>query len=135
MRTKMGRFEQDLHAGWKIREMNLLSVWLIHNSDKPDDRIDFIRGEHATETMRVRYTPGDSHYGSVYVFTLSRSGVRRYLGNLFQSLQLDMDPWEKVQISPVSGPSIIYHVSDLDSAEEVIMDTIDGLLYMDVARE
>jgi hypothetical protein len=115
--------------------MNVLSVWLIHNSDKPDDRIDFIRGEHASETMRVRYTPGDSDRGSVYVFILSRGGVRRYLGNIFQSLQLDMDPWEKVQISPVTGPSIIYHVSDLAEAEELIMDTIDGLLYMDVSRD
>jgi hypothetical protein len=71
----------------------------------------------------------------VYVFILSRGGVRRYLGNIFQSLQLDMDPWEKVQISPVTGPSIIYHVGDLEDAEELIMDTIDGLLYMDVVRE
>jgi len=113
--------------------MNILSVWLIHNSDKPDDKFEFIRGSHASETMRVRYTPGDSEHGSVYNFILTRSGVRRYLGNIFQSLQ--MDPWEKVQISPVSGPSIVYHVSDLGDAEELIMDTIDGLLYLDITRE
>jgi len=115
--------------------MNLLSIWLIHNSDRQDDRIDFVRGEHATETMRVRYIPGDSEYRSVYNFTLSRSGVRRYLGNLFQSLQMDQDPWEKVQISPVNGPSIMYHVSDLNDAEDIIMESIDTLLYTDVGRE
>jgi hypothetical protein len=115
--------------------MNILSVWLIHNGDKPDDKFEFIRGERAAETMRVRYTPGDSQHGSVYNFILTREGVRRYLGNIFQSLQLDQDPWEKVQISPVSGPSIVYHVGDLADAEELIMDTIDSLLYLDVSRE
>ena len=69
------------------------------------------------------------------MFILSRSGVRRYLGNLFQSLQMDQDPWEKVQISPVTGPSIMYHVSDLNDAEDIIMETIDSLLYTDVGRE
>lgn len=113
--------------------MNLLSVWLIHPGDREDDRIDFIRGERATETMRVRYAPGDSRSRTAYTFILTRAGVRRYLGNMFQSLQMDLDPWEKVQISPVTGPSIIFHVSDLESAEEIIMDTIDGLLYTDVA--
>lgn len=115
--------------------MNLLSVWLIHPGDRRDEKIEFLRGEHASETLRVRYTPSDSATGSTYVFILTRSGVRRYLGNLFQSLQMDLDPWEKVQISPVTGPSIIFHVSDLENAEEIIMDTIDSLLYTDVTRE
>lgn len=112
--------------------MNLLSVWLIHSGDREDDRIDFIRGERATETMRVRYAPGDSKSKTAYTFILTRSGVRRYLGNMFQSLQMDLDPWEKVQISPVTGPSIIFHISDLENAEKIIMDTIDSLLHMDV---
>ena len=115
--------------------MNLLSVWLIAKDNRADDRIDFIRGEHATETMRVKYSPGESASGTTYTFVLAREGVRRYLGNLFQSMQLDQDPWEKVQISPVTGPSIIYHVGDLETAEEVIMDTIDSLLYTDVTRD
>uniref|UniRef100_A0A6C0F487 Uncharacterized protein n=1 Tax=viral metagenome TaxID=1070528 RepID=A0A6C0F487_9ZZZZ len=114
--------------------MNLLSIWLIAKDNRADDRIDFERGEHATETMRVKYSPGESASRTTYTFVLSRSGVRRYLGNMFQSLQLDQDPWEKVQISPATGPSIIYHVGDLETAEEVIMDTIDSLLYTDVER-
>lgn len=113
--------------------VKLLSIWLIHSGDNEDDKIEFIRGERAEETLRVEYSPGESR--TKYVFILSRSGVRRYLGNLFQSLQLDQDPWEKVQISPVTGPSIMYHVSDLNDAEDIIMETIDGLLYTDVARE
>lgn len=115
--------------------MNLLSIWLVHPGDREDDRIDFIRGDRATETMRVRYAPGDSVTGTAYTFILTRSGVRRYLGNMFRSLQMDLDPWEKIQISPITGPSILFHVTDLGTAEEIIMDTIDGLLYTDVTRE
>jgi hypothetical protein len=48
---------------------------------------------------------------------------------------MDLDPWEKIQISPITGPSILFHVTDLGTAEEIIMDTIDGLLYTDVNRE
>ena len=48
---------------------------------------------------------------------------------------MDQDPWEKVQISPATGPSIIFHVGDLGDAEDVIMETIDSLLYTDVTRE
>lgn len=115
--------------------MNLLSIWLIHSGDHSDDRIDIIRGSHVAETMRVRYTPGESRSGTTYTFVLTRSGVRRYIGNLFQALQMDLDPWEKVQISPVIGPSILFHVGDLGSAEDVIMDTVDSLLYTDVTPE
>jgi len=115
--------------------MNLLSVWLIAKDDRADDRIDFDRSERATETMRVKYSPGESSRGTTYTFILAREGVRRYLGNMFQSLQLDQDPWEKVQISPVNGPSIIFHVGDLGQAEEGIRDTIDSLLYTDVIRD
>ena len=114
--------------------MNLLSVWLIAKDDRADDKMEFFRSERASETMRVKYSPGDSQSGSTYTFILSREGVRRYLGNIFRSLQLDMDPWEKVQISPVTGPSIMFHIGDLDDAEEMIMDTIDSLLYTDVMR-
>ena len=115
--------------------MNLLSVWLIAKDDRSDDRINFERGERATETIHVKYSPGESARGTTYTFILAREGVRRYLGNLFQSLQMDQDPWEKVQISPVTGPSIIFHVGDLEDAEDVIMETIDSLLYTDVTRE
>jgi hypothetical protein len=110
--------------------MNLLSIWLVASDDRKDDRITFTRGSRAIETVNVKYTPGDTN--TTYSFILSRANVRSYLGRLFRSLPLDQDPWEKVQITPATGPAIMYHVNDLETAEDIIMETIDNLLYTDV---
>jgi hypothetical protein len=110
--------------------MNLLSIWLIRSDDRKDDQIDFKRGRDAMAPLNVSYKPGDIK--TTYNFTLTRGGVRTYLGNLFRALQADQDPWEQVQISAVTGPAIMYHVSDLEAAEDIIMGTIDTALYANV---
>jgi hypothetical protein len=117
--------------------MNLLTVWLISNDEsREDDKIEFDRSTSAHSNIDVTYTPATTSTSvHTYSFTVTREGARRYLGNLFQSLQMDLDPWDKVQITPATGPAIMYHVSDLDSAEDVIMSTVDELLYTDVYRE
>jgi hypothetical protein len=37
-------------------------------------------------------------------------------------------------VSPATGPSIIYHVSDMKEAEPAILDIVDQILYMTVER-
>lgn len=114
--------------------MNLITLWLIQHDNRPDDIIEINRGAHATETVTLRYIPGDSKHGSIYTFSLTRSGVRRYLENLLYSISKDQDPFEKIQMSSSMGPSIIYHVSDLDDVQSTIVDTVDDALYVDIDR-
>ena len=110
--------------------MNLLTIWLIASDNRKDDRITFDRGSSSMAPLTVCYKPGDIK--TTYNFKLTRGGVRTYLGNLFRSLQLDQDPWEKVQISPANGPAIMYHINDLADAEDLVMGSIDTVLYADM---
>jgi hypothetical protein len=110
--------------------MQLLIVWLIYDeTGRRDDRIDFYRDAPSNSTIRVTFTPGDSAANSVYRFKMTREETRRYLGNLFNAVRMDQDPPQKIQLSPCSSPAIMYHVNDLEDAEETIMGTIDQVLY------
>lgn len=113
--------------------MNLLTLWLISDNDRVDDKIEFERGSDPEEMLNVRYIAGELRK-TKHVFTLSRQGVHRYVTNILYSLRMDQDPWDKIQVSPATGPSIIYHVSDLKEAEQAILDIVDQILYMSVER-
>jgi len=116
--------------------MLVLTIWLIYNDhERRDDKIDVFRGESATDQLKIAFAPGDSASRSIYRFKFSRDEARRYLGNVFGALRFDQDPAEKFQISPVTGPPVMYHVSDLEDAEEAVMATIDQVLYTDISRE
>ena len=109
--------------------MNLLKIWLIP-SDSPaekDDVILFERTNNESDTIHVKYTPGDVKVS--YNFTLNRDGTCKYISNLLTSITKDADPWNKIQIAPSIGPAIMYHVVDIQDAMETIMDTVDSLVY------
>lgn len=112
--------------------MNLLSIWLISgDSNRRDDKFQFERGEDSEEMITVTYTPGELR-NKKYTFYLARQGVQRYIYNILYSLRMDQDPWEKIQVSPATGPSIIYHVSDLNRTETAILDIVDQILYINI---
>ena len=114
--------------------MNLLSIWLISSTEnRRDDKIEFARGENSEEMITVTYTPGELRK-TTYTFYLARQGVQRYIYNILYSLRKDQDPWEKIQVSPANGPSIMYHVNDLDDAECAILDIVDQILYVSIER-
>jgi len=114
--------------------MNLLTIWLIsEDSNRRDDKIEFARGSDAEETLTVTYTPGELRK-TTYTFYLARQGVQRYIYNILYSLRMDQDPWDKIQVSPATGPSIMYHVCDLREADQAILDIVDQILYISVER-
>ena len=119
----------------KREEMNLVTLWFIQSDGRPDDKVEINRGSRAAEMVTLKYTPGDSTSGSVYSFSLTRSGVRRYLENLLYSLSKDQDPFEKIQVASSLSPAVIFHVADLDDVQSTIISTIDDALYIDVTRE
>jgi hypothetical protein len=109
--------------------MNLLKIWLIpHDSpNEKDDVILFERTNNESDTIHVKYTPGDVKVS--YNFTLNRDGTRKYILNLLNSLTKDADPWNKLQFAPAIGPAIMYYVVDVEDSIDTIMDTIDSLVY------
>jgi hypothetical protein len=114
--------------------MNLLTLWLISDNERVDDKIEFERGSDPEEMLNVRYIAGELRK-TKHAFTLSRQGVHRYITNILYSLRMDQDPWDKIQVSPATGPSIIYHVSDLKGGcEGAILDIVDQILYISVQR-
>ena len=118
----------------KMMTYPILSIWFLRTGNERDDEIQVTRTLEVNEILSVKFTPGDSATGSVYRFKMTRSQLKRYLGNLFYSVVRDNDPFEKVQISPVTGPAIMYHVSDLQECQDAIMETIEDLLYTSVTR-
>jgi hypothetical protein len=117
------------------REMNLVTIWVIPTENGKDDKIEINRGSRASEMVDITYTPGDSKTNSEYSFSLTRSGVGRYLENLLFSMTKDQDPFEKIQISTAMSPAIMYHVSDLDEVQSTILSMVEDALYVDVIRE
>lgn len=116
--------------------MLVLTVWLIYNDrERRDDKIDLFRGEQATDQLRITFAPGDSASRSIYRFKFSREEARRYLANVVGSLRFDQDPAEKIQISAVTAPPVMYHVTDLEDAEEPIMSLVDQVLYTDITHD
>ena len=109
--------------------MNLLKIWLIpHDSPaEKDDVILFERTNNESDTIHVKYTPGDVKVS--YNFTLNRDGTEKYISNLLNSLTKDADPWKKIQIAPANGPTIMYYVVDIEESMESIMETVDNLVY------
>jgi hypothetical protein len=115
--------------------MNIVTIWVIPTENGKDDKIEINRGSRASEMVDITYTPGDSKSKSVYSFSLTRSGVGRYLENLLFSMTKDQDPFEKIQISTAMSPAIMYHVSDLDEVQSTILSMVEDALYVDVIRE
>ena len=109
--------------------MHLLKIWLVPHStpDNKDDVILFERTTNESDTIRVKYTPGDVKVS--YNFTLNRDSTRKYVLNLLSSLVKDQDPWHKIQIAPATGPAIMYHMSDIEDSIDIIMETVDSLVY------
>ena len=109
--------------------MHLLKIWLVPHEtpEKKDDIVLFERTTNESDTIRVKYTPGDIKV--TYNFTLNRDGTCKYISNLLTALVKDADPWHKIQIAPAIGPAILYYVVDLQDSMETIMETVDSLVY------
>jgi hypothetical protein len=48
------------------------------------------------------------------------------------SLKIDKEPWNEIQVSPVTSPTILYDLMDFDSSYEIIMETIETALMTQV---
>jgi hypothetical protein len=115
--------------------MQLFSIHLFNRAEShpKDDVIRFCRCPGMpSEMYEVFYRP--SKFRTTYRFWLSRYNAENYIANLIESLRHDLEPADSFQITPVIGPSVLYHTSDMEKSEvrTVIMDTVRMILNTDV---
>ena len=100
-----------------------------------DDIIYFKRTDNP-DVIVVTYQPGESRATS-YTFYATMTKADEYMWNLLRSLELDTDPFHKIQITPKTGPAIIYEISDLAESRvrNLIHSTVIYALEANVENE
>ena len=86
-------------------------IWL-QKKDRKDDRIVMTpRGDY----VDVEYRDGDSK--GTYTFELHREDATLYICDLLLSLPKDVDPFDHIQITTPTGPSVLYNIWELSDLE------------------
>ena len=111
--------------------MLVCSLWLISDKKKRDETFKIHR-DPTTGLFKIVYCPCDLESSPKYTFNMTLSEVRNYIETLMDSLKIDKEPWEELQVSPVTSPSILYDLRDFENCEEIIMETIETALMTQV---
>ena len=98
-----------------------------------DDKITIRQSDESCDLYTVVYHTPDVR--SDRQFTTTEARVQQYLEDVLDSLVCDTDPFEHVQVYTAIHPSVIYHVSDLESTvmRRRILNQIRDALRFDVA--
>jgi hypothetical protein len=82
-----------------------------------------------TDTYRVTFTPTATQ---TFTFHMTSRGIESYIETLLQSLSVDQDPYEHVQVTTAAYPSILYDAADLNSRvlHHSILDLVLSTLKM-----
>ena len=108
--------------------MILARLYLTTRVPGRDDIIDMETSDYADaipDMVKLTYTPHDLKK-TTYTFQLSRRRVLSYVRSVLDSLALDTDPFEQVQVTTAISPSVMYHVSDMSNRD--ILDNIETIL-------
>jgi hypothetical protein len=107
-------------------------IFLTRADGSPDDTIRICETEDSRDLFIVTYRTPD--YVNRKRFIATEHRVLDYVEDIVRSLQHDTDPFEFFQVSTVIHPSIMYHVSDLDSpvTRELVINMIRTAMRTDV---
>ena len=101
---------------------------VLQRKDRADDTILMsVRGEET----RITYKDGD-RLGS-YRFSLEHSDAYNYVSELLMGLSRDADPFDYIQVIPCTGPSILYHIWELENPD--IRDIILSQVHTSLCGE
>jgi hypothetical protein len=114
-----------------IVKMLVCKIWLISKTGRRDETFSFHR-EADTGLFKIVYCPCDLDSRPQYTFKMTLSEIRNYIETLMDSLRIDKEPWNEIQVSPVTSPTILYDLMDFDSSYEIIMETIETALMTQV---
>lgn len=114
--------------------VEIVSLYLIREGAR-DDKLWVTGSSH--QGFDVFYSPGE-YRGSANRFRFNTVGdARCYFNNLFQSLITDVDPWEKIQVTTATTPSVLVPIVDLhdENIRDVLVDQIEFSLEANVTRD
>ena len=116
-----------------IVKMLVCKIWLISKTNRRDETFSIYR-EVSTGLFKIIYCPCDLQSTPKFTFRMTLSEVHNYIETLMDSLKIDKEPWNEIQVSPVTSPSILYDFMDFDSSYEIIMETIETALMTQVTE-
>jgi hypothetical protein len=107
---------------------------ILMRQSKVDEEINIFNNEtnwygRETDTYRIVFTPTKTR---TYTFHLNCYGVEDYVRTLLNALSTDQDPYEHVQVTTATFPSVLYDVERLDSRslQNTIVDLVMSTLKM-----
>lgn len=114
----------------------ILATLFLQKDGQRDDIINFHSDDNGDGVVWVKYRDGGAG-GKRYVFYLHKEQVSDYVGDILFGLRHDSDPFEFVQVMSTIGPSVLYHVSDLDDPDvrANIRTTVASACNMYVRRD
>lgn len=86
----------------------------LQKTGQKDDIIQFIRDSEDPGRVCVTYRDGNVRKHRAFHFHIGTQFVSNYVSDILFGLRHDADPFEYVQVLTVTGPSILYHVMELD---------------------
>lgn len=94
-----------------------VATLFIQKRGQKDDIVHFFRSSEDPDRIRVVYRDGNTHRHRAFRFHIGTSFVSDYVSDILFGLRYDADPFEYVQVLTVIGPSVLYHVSELDDVD------------------
>ena len=73
----------------------------------------------------IKYRDGDRK--GYYEFTLDNADTYQYVVELLTTLVRDVDPFDYIQVLPCTGPSVLYHIWELEDTN--LRDAILGQVH------
>lgn len=81
-----------------------------------DDVLSIYDDDEFYEMQRIEYKPGE-YSSRQFQYFLEQDHTLTYLADLLKMLTFDADPFEYIQIDTPMHPSVLYHISELDTRE------------------
>ena len=103
--------------------------FVLQKKGRRDDTISMSVVNHH-ETF-IKYRDGDRK--GHYEFTLDHADAYQYVVELLTTLARDADPFDYIQVMPCTGPSVLYHIWELEN--ETLRDTILGQVHTSLCGE
>jgi hypothetical protein len=101
-----------------------------------DDVITASTSKASPDLFHISYRPGDTDARVSYQATMSRSTLMDYVQDILESMTLDVDPFDRIQLLTDIHPTVMYSASDMDnrSTRNLLRDMIYSSLRTRVVR-
>lgn len=106
----------------------ILATIFLQKEGQRDDIITFHPDDNGDDIVWVKYRDGTDSKNRRTVFYLHKEKVSDYVSDILFGLRNDSEPFEFIQVMTAIGPSILYHIVDLDDQDvrANIRTTISG---------